>query len=407
MTTAAFDPRMGASGDMLLGALLDAGADPAVLSPIEDAIDVHFRIEEVVDRGIAATDVTVEHHHAHHDHGEGAGPHRSFAEVVDIVEGMGLEAAIEHDAIEAFRLLGEAEATVHGTEIESTHFHEVGADDAIADVTGSVALLDDLGIERVLTTPIATGTGEVEMSHGTYPIPPPAVVEIASRSGLQLRGGPVEAELLTPTGAAILGSSATPVTHLPPMSVEAIGYGAGQRSFPDRPNVLRALVGESRGELEREAIAVLETNVDDATPEVIGHLQERLRAVGALDVSATPLTMKKSRPGHLIRVIADPADEARIARALAEETGTLGVRSVPATHRWLARRDVKTVSLTIDGRTYELDVKIARDTDDTVIDCSTEYDDAARVANATPLPVREVMRRAESAAGETLEPDGG
>lgn len=398
MAIAAFDPQMGASGDMLLGALLDAGADSAVLGPIEDALDVEFYVEETRDHGISATDVTVHHDHTHHQHGEGAGPHRTYPEVIGIVEEMGLDAAVEEDALAAFRLLGAAEAGVHGNDIADTHFHEVGADDAIADITGTAALLATLDIDRVVTAPVATGTGEVDTSHGTYPIPAPAVVEIANRSGLQLKGGPLEAELLTPTGAALLGSVGQPVQRLPPMTVDAIGYGTGTHTFPDRPNVLRTIIGERQGELSKEPIAILETHVDDTTPEIIGHLQQRLRDVGAYDISTMPLTMKKSRPGHVIRVIASPADEARIARVLAEETGTLGVRIIPSAHRWVATREIISTDVVLQGSTYAIDVKIARDEEDTVLDCSAEYADAARVADLTSLPVREVMRRAESVA---------
>ena len=404
MNTAAIDPRMGASGDMLLGALIDAGGDPDALTPIEAALDVHVHLDAVDKQGIGATDVTIHHGEDGHHTGEGHGPHRTFEEVVDIVESMGLDSRVTHDAIAAFRLLGEAEADVHGTDIPDTHFHEVGADDAIADVTGTIALLDTLDIDRIVATPASTGSGEIESSHGIYPVPPPAVIEIASRSSLRLQGGPVEAELLTPTGAALLGSIADHVEQLPPMSVDAVGYGAGSRSFPSRPNVLRVVIGEAEGALAREDVSVLETHVDDATPEILGHLQQRLHDVGALDVSASPLTMKKSRPGHLVRVIVAPADEARVARVLAEETGTLGVRAIPSTHRWVATREFCTVTIEVDGRSFSVETKIGRDESGSLLDISAEYEDAARIASTTSLPVREVMRRAESVAARSIRP---
>ena len=431
MRTVAFDGRMGASGDMLLGALLAAGADRAVLEPIEKALGVRYELESVTKCGISATSVdvlltdpgadteqssaldelTLDHDpghdhdrgHAHdHDHAEGAGPHRTYPEVIELVEGMELDPTVESDAKAVFRLLGEAEASVHGTDLDETHFHEVGADDAIADVTGTLVLLADLDPDRVVTTPLSAGGGEVRSSHGVYPVPVPAVVEIASRSSLTLRGGPVERELLTPTGAAILAHVADPVNSLPALSVDSVGYGAGSMNLSEHPNVQRVLVGEATGELVSEELTVLETNVDDVTPEVLGGLHDTLADAGARDVSIVPLTMKKSRPGHLIRVVVRPEDATAVARKLATETGTLGVRAGPATHRWIATRAVRTVPVQIGDEEYHVDVKVATDDAGAVLDVSAEYDDASTVASATGRPIREVMRRAEDAAFELL-----
>ncbi|AQL43709.1 TIGR00299 family protein [Halorientalis sp. IM1011] len=453
MRTLAFDGRMGASGDMLLGALLAAGADRDALAPVEDApsLDVIYQVRDVEKAGISATAVDVlldgaetdgdpsdhdhhsdDHGHEHHDHtdegthdhspdpehgygeadslsdhehdhddgdhthAEGHGPHRTYAEVVEIVDGLDLPAGVAADARAIFEILGEAEAAVHGTDLDDTHFHEVGADDAIADVVGVCLLLDDLGVDRVVTTPLSTGGGEAAMSHGTYPVPTPAVVEIAERADWAISGGPVERELLTPTGAAILAHVAEGVDRLPSLRVDASGYGAGGYDFDEHPNVLRAVVGEGDGGLQRDEITVLETNLDDAPPEVLGGLQDRLADVGARDVSIVPLTMKKSRPGHLVKVIVKPEDADRVARRLAEETGTLGVREHGAGHRWVASREVETATITVDGSEYAVDVKVASDTDGAVYDVSAEYDDALAVARETDLPVREVMRRAET-----------
>lgn len=389
MRTVAFDGRMGASGDMVLGALLALGGEPDSLAPIESALDLAIDFERRSSHGIGGTDVTV-----HFDDSDS--PHRSFQEVHDVVDAMDIDDRVREDAMEAFRLLGQAEATVHDVSIEDIHFHEVGADDAIADITGSAALLADLEPDRVLAGPVAVGGGEIEMTHGVYPVPSPAVAEIAANSELSLVHGPVETELLTPTGAAILGAMATSVETLPMMRLQEIGYGIGDRSFSSRPNVLRAVVGSTTGSLAKEEIAVLETHVDDATPEVLGHLQERLRAVGARDISIVPMTMKKSRPGHLIKVVVRPVDQERIARILAEETGTLGVRSGAATHRWIAERSIETVQISFDGTDYAVDVKVATDDRANVIDVSAEYEDAVAVANRTNRPVREILRRAES-----------
>lgn len=429
MRTLALDGRMGASGDMLLAALLAAGADRSALAPVEGAMDVRYAVDETVKTGIHATTVDVlltdeeeeetdsddgtghshDHDHSHdsnhnhsedhihdHTHAEGHGPSRTYGEVLDIVESMDLPPDVEADALAIFEILGEAEAGVHGTDLSETHFHEVGADDAIADVVGACLLLADIDPDRVVTTPLATGGGEVEMSHGTYPVPTPAVVEIAERADWRLRGGPVDAELLTPTGAAILAHVAEGVDRLPEMSVETSGYGAGGYSFDTHPNVLRALVGETSGGLSRDSITVLETNLDDATPEVLGGLQERLADVGALDVSIVPLTMKKSRPGHLVKVVVNPEDAQRVARHLAEETGTLGIREHGAGHRWIAERERQTATISHDGIDYEVAVKVASAGGD-VYDVSAEYDDALSVARETDLPVRDVQRRAEAA----------
>ena len=467
MRTLAFDGRLGASGDMLLGALLAAGADPAALAPVEDALDVEFVVESTTRCGVEATTVSVlvpaderthegtgdtshegtegEHGHTGHDHShdehaghehghgghdgheshehghgeesdgtgtheghihaEGAGHSRTFPEVLDVVAAMDLPEGVAADARAVFELLGEAEATVHGTTLSETQFHEVGADDAIADVVGTLLLLDDLAVERVVTTPVAAGGGSVETSHGVYPVPAPAVAELAAAADWSLRGGPVEAELLTPTGAAILAHIAAGVATLPTLAVEHSGYGAGDARFEHHPNVLRALVGTATGDLRREPITVLETNLDDATPEVLGGLQETLQDAGALDVSVLPATMKKSRPGHLVKVITRPADARQVARALAEETGTLGVREHGAGHRFVADREQTTVSVEIEGDTFEVGVKCAfvgkdEDGDRTRYDVSAEYDDALAVARETGLAVREVQRRAEQLASE-------
>lgn len=439
MRTLAFDGRMGASGDMVLGALLAAGADRDALAPVEDAesLDVTYEDRTVEKSGISATAVDVllagdgdghddsdhghddhhdhtddgthdhspdpEHGHDHththrggHTHAEGNGPRRTYSEVVEIVDGLDLPVGVAADARTVFEILGEAEAAVHGTDLDDTHFHEVGADDAIADVVGCCLLLDDLGVDRVVTTPLSTGSGEVSMSHGTYPVPTPAVVEIAERADWAFQGGPVDVELLTPTGASILAHVAEGVERLPSLRVDASGYGAGGYDFEERPNVLRAVVGDSSGGLRREDITVLETNLDDAQPEVLGGLQDRLADVGARDVSIVPLTMKKSRPGHLVKVIVKPEDADRVARRLAEETGTLGVREHGAGHRWVASREVVTTTVSVAGERYDVAVKRASDADGAVYDASAEYDDALAVASETDLPVREVMRRAET-----------
>jgi uncharacterized protein (TIGR00299 family) protein len=439
MQTLAFDGQMGASGDMILGTLLAAGATSDALAPVENTLDVTYGVETVIKNGICATsadvrltgdeesdgddkrehthehtgthdhdhdshdhDHTGEHDHNHnHDHAEGSGPLRTYPEVIDIVESMDLPSEVKENAKSVFRLLGEAEAQVHDTALEETHFHEVGADDAIADIVGACLLFHDLAIDRIVTTPVATGSGAVSMSHGTYPIPAPAVVNITAEADWELRGGPVEAELLTPTGAAILAHFAEGVETLPALTVDRSGYGAGGYDFPEHPNVLRAIVGHSRGGLVRDDIRVLETNLDDTAPEILGGLHDTLMDAGARDVSILSASMKKSRPGHLVKVIVKPEDTERVADRLARETGTLGIRETGVRHRFIAERSFETVSLSIDGDSYEVTVKLASDTDGDVYDVSAEYDDATAVANETRLATREIIRRAEEAVSRS------
>ncbi|TKX70763.1 nickel pincer cofactor biosynthesis protein LarC [Halorubrum sp. SP9] len=477
MRTLVFDGRTGAAGDMICAALIAAGADPDALAPARDALPVRYAIGETEKNGIRATTVDVlvddgdgaveadadhDHDHSHgrdhshdhgydHDHGhghdhshshdhdretdtaesethaEGAGVQRSYREVVDLVGSMDLPDAVESTALDAFELLGRAEASVHGTDLDETHFHEVGADDAIADVVGAALLVDDLGPERVVTTPLAAGGGTVEMSHGTYPVPAPATTEIARRAGFRIVGGPIDRELLTPTGAAILGAIAEGVDSVPDLAIERAGYGAGDADFERHPNVLRSLVGDGGGAgdehgevdgkrdphvghdrggaLAHDDIAVLETNLDDAAPEVLGGLQETLARAGARDVTIVPTTMKKSRPGHLVKAICKPEDAEAVADRLARETGTLGVRQSGASHRWIAEREFETATLRVGGADHEVAVKVASTTDGEVYDVSGEYDDAAAVAAATGLPIREVLRRAEAEVRERLDGD--
>ena len=444
MQTLVFDGRTGAAGDMILAALVAVGADPDALAPVEAALPVEYRIDETTETGIVATtvDVVLEddgadagdadasgidhregtHTHDHgegthtHDrdgladddayaHAEGAGPHRTYAECRDLVAGMDLPDGVEADALATFRRLGVAEARVHGTDLEDTHFHEVGVDDAVADIVGAALLVDDLGVESVVTTPVAAGGGEVSMSHGTYPVPAPAVAYIAGEADWELVGGPAETELLTPTGAAVLAQFADGVDSLPSLSVESVGYGAGRKSLEGRPNVLRATIGAASGGLVRDGVRVLETVVDDATPEVLGGLHDRLADAGARNVTVVPATMKKSRPGHLIRVVVRPDDVSAVTERLATETGTLGIRETPTTHRWVAERSVEAVPIEVGGERHEVDVKVAADDAGEVYDVSAEYDDCAAVAAETGRPTREILRRAEAAyrAGEAAE----
>ncbi|MFB6186329.1 MAG: LarC family nickel insertion protein, partial [Halobacteriaceae archaeon] len=219
-------------------------------------------------------------------------------------------------AVAIFERLAQAEASIHGSPVEDIHFHEVGADDAIVDIVGASILMNSLDPDQILVTPIHAGDGETSFSHGTYPVPSPAVVEISQEASWELQSGPIEEELLTPTGAAILAHFGQGTSSIPPINIEQVGYGAGTMEFDTRPNVLRAITGQTTGNLTKEGVTVLETNVDDVSPEVLGSLQQTLTETGAKDVSIIPMSMKKSRPGHLIKVITAPSDAHRVAKQL-------------------------------------------------------------------------------------------
>ncbi|MDY7082450.1 MAG: nickel pincer cofactor biosynthesis protein LarC [Halobacteria archaeon] len=390
-----FDASSGASGDMVLGALVDAGADADLLEKVEDVVPVSIEFERVDKAGVNAQKVNVVG--GGDDDGDGHGhshAHRSYTEVVGIVENSDLPTPVVDDALAVFELIAEAEAEVHDVSLDELDFHEVGADDAIADVLGASLLFDDLD-EDVVTGTINVGGGTVEAAHGEMPVPVPAVTEILKESEHAIEGGPVESELLTPTGAALLVHFTEPVERLPALEIEGTGYGAGRKEF-DHPNVLRVLRGsevDSR-RMPTKGIEVLETNVDDVSGEILGSLYEVLRDEGARDVAIIPIQMKKNRPGHIVQVIARSEDAEHLARVLAEETGTLGVRATPYTHRFVAEREIQTVEVEIAGEVFEADVKIAS-VDDEVFDVSAEFDDARRIAEETNETLRDVMRLVE------------
>lgn len=303
---------------------------------------------------------------------------------------------MEKSAIAVFRIIGEAEAKVHGIPLEQLHFHEVGQDDALADVIGSCYAIHKMKVENILCTPINVGGGSVRSAHGTLPVPAPATTEILSGSGLEIHSIG-DRELLTPTGAALLTYFADPSDQLPPGKIMTTGYGAGDAETA-MPNVLRIMLMETTGILSRDHMEVLETNVDDVTGEVLGNLFEALMETGAKDVAITPATMKKGRTGHIIHVIAHPEDSERIARELIRQTGTLGVRILPTKHRFIAERKMENVNITIGKQTFQVAVKIAHDTSDEVLHISAEFEDCRRTSQECGLPLKEVIRRAEEKA---------
>ena len=378
-----FDCFSGASGDMILGALVSAGLSPDQLRSDVESLSVggfDLEIRPISKQGFAATkvDVTVTEHQ----------PHRHLHHITEIIDASRLPEPVRVRSKAVFARLAEAEAKVHGTTIEKVHFHEVGAVDAIVDVVGAVAGLHRLGLDRVVCSPIPTGSGTVKCDHGIMPIPAPATAELLT--GVPLAACDEPGELTTPTGAAILTTLADEFGLLPAMRIECTGFGAGSRDGRGRPNVLRLIIGESESATdERDEVVVLEANLDDATGEQLGHAFDRLFASGALDVMTTPVTMKKNRPGVVVTVIVAPPDAAACEDVLFRETGTFGVR------RHLCARTKLSRSLqTVETRYGSVRVKVGA-RDGAVLQVSPEYEDCARRAVEHRVGLRDVMFEAE------------
>lgn len=407
MRAIVFNPFSGASGDMIIGSLVDLGADAnAVKNAMESSAKVFVKIEKTKRKGISATSVVVE------TKDEGS---RSYNDIVSHIESLNLEQEIKKSALAIFKIMAEAESKVHGECLEHLHFHELGQEDAIADVIGACAAFHSLGFHncKIFCTPIAVGSGYVEMKHGKFPVPAPATLEILKSSKLVWHSGPVEHELLTPTGAAILAHFAEQAKSFPQMTINKISYGAGQKDF-EIPNVLRVIDGEIDDALIEDDIEVLETNVDNVTGEVLGNLIENLLNAGAKDVCVIPATMKKSRSGHIIQVIAKPEDSQKLARKIIEETGSLGVRVIPVKHRLIAARQISFVKINMKGIEHRVPVKIARDANGTLLNMhenevfdmpkspilciSAEFEDCKKISNTTGIPVKEVIRSVEEEA---------
>jgi uncharacterized protein (TIGR00299 family) protein len=382
MRIAYLDCASGISGDMTLGALVDAGADLAAIQQGIDSLGLpSCRVvgSETKKRGFRATQITVEHEPEH--------KHRHLHQITAMIDGSKLSPRQRELATQIFQKLAEAEARVHGSTIEKVHFHEVGAVDSIADIVGSAIGIDLLGIDRIVCSPIPTGHGFVEIAHGRCSIPAPATAELLR--GVPLAALDVEGELTTPTGAAIVASLAGGFGPLPAMTVERIGYGAGQKDFP-QPNLLRILVGEeaSNGPGRRphsESIVLLETNLDDASGASVGHAVERLWEAGALDVALTSIQMKKNRPGIAISVQSSPSDADRLETILFQETTTLGVRRTTVERTVLAREShaVQTALGRVSGKIAYLP--------DGSVRFAPEYEDTSRIAKEQGISLAEAV----------------
>ena len=381
-----FDCFSGCSGDMILGALVDAGLPLAELQAALDGLGVsgiRLKAERVKRGAFHGTLVHVATEECGH-------PHRHLAHIRRILDAADLPAEVRADAGRIFQRLAEAEASAHGVAVEKIHFHEVGALDAIADIVGAAWGIRRLGFEAIHVSPINVGSGFVTGAHGTMPVPAPGTAALLA--GVPVFGSPIRAELTTPTGAAVLSTLAAGFGPLPHMTVERIGYGAGQRDLVEQPNLLRLVVGEVSLRHARDQVAVLEANIDDMNPQFFEPLLDRLFEAGALDASLTPLLMKKSRPGTLLAVLAEPADAERLASLIMAHSTTFGVRMVTA-DRWKRPRDF------VSATTPYGVVRVKRGWEgDRLAILAPEFEDCRRLALAAGVPVQVVHDEARAAA---------
>ena len=441
MRIAYLDCFSGISGDMFLGALVDAGVSPKLLEDAIEALDIGARLEisRVTRAGIAATKVNVyvhgekdpprevfweQHDHPHpheheHVHDEtvwrrGSAPPRAeqssvatqhargLSEIRRIIEEAAISTTTKTTAIKIFEALGEAEAEIHHTSIDQVHFHEVGAVDAMVDIVCAAVGAESLAVEEWVCSPLNVGGGTVKCAHGTLPVPAPATLKLL-RDAPVYSSGP-QVELVTPTGAAIVKTLSARFAPFPAMKIEKAGYGAGTRDFPEHPNLLRLTIGEAspadsastspnmpNSSISNEKITVLEANLDDLSPQVLAYAMERLLAEGALDVFSIPVQMKKSRPGALLTVLARVEDANRLTKLIFAETTTLGVRRREEQRQTLSRRWE-----TVDTTWGRVRIKIAS-MNGSISNYAPEYEDCKALAEAHHIPLKEVLQEAVQA----------
>jgi uncharacterized protein (TIGR00299 family) protein len=443
MRIAYLDCFSGISGDMFLGALVDAGVPARLLEETVAALQVGAKLEiSRVDRsGITATKVDVivngqkdqpreqkhkhehdHHHHNHehdgreqdgHEHSSRAGAPapqsqshehgRGLKEIKQLIAQAAISQRAKQTATAIFEALGAAESKIHNVDIEKIHFHEVGAVDAIVDIVCAAVGAEALSVDEIVCSPLNVGGGTIKCAHGTFPVPAPATVELLSDAPIFSSG--VQAELVTPTGAAIVKTLVRRFAAFPPMKVEKAGYGAASRNLPGQANVVRLTVGEALlsevalPHAEQDAVTVLEANLDDLNPQVVGYVMERLLTAGSLDVFAVPVQMKKNRPGTLLTVLSKPEDAARLTEILFAETTTLGVRHREEKRQVLARKWT-----TVATEWGDVRIKIAS-RNGTITNYAPEYEDCRKIAEEKQVPLKAVMQAAvqKYAQGETVE----
>lgn len=399
MTIAYFDCFSGASGDMIVGALLDAGADFEALKARLASLGVpgcELRAEKVRRKGMAGTKFHVDTHahpHSHdhehkHEHAE-AHSHRHLGDIIELIDKADLAPRAADRAKRIFARLADAEARVHGVGREKVHFHEVGAADSIMDVVGACVALELLGVDEVFSSPIPVGSGRVECEHGTMPVPAPATAELLV--GAMTTTGNAEGEITTPTGAAVLTTLAEAFGPIPAMAVSAVGLGAGTRDDTPLPNLLRVFIGAPADGANVETVMELSVNLDDCTGEVVGRAIGRLLSAGCLDAWATPIVMKKSRPAWTLSALCELRDVGSVEKLLFAETTTFGIRRRPCRRSRLERRFE-----TVETPFGPIRVKVGRLGGRTVT-ASPEFDDCAAAADAHHVGVREVQAAAEQA----------
>ncbi len=395
MTIARVDCPSGASGNMFLGALLDAGLDQAALEAELRTLDLPpWRL---VRRSVRKGPIAATHMDFEIEAGIGHGTLSDPASMAAVIGAGGLGAPIKDRAQRMVRRLAEAEAAVHGVNVNDAHFHELGAVDAVLDIVGACVAVDLLDITAMSTSAISAGTGTVTTSHGVLPVPAPATLQLLEGSALEIYATDVVAELLTPTGALVLTEFTTNAGQAPPMRVTATGYGAGTADLAI-PNVLRVTLGEAASTLGTDVVTVIEANVDDMNPEHYPSVSERLFEAGALDVTLTPLVMKKGRPGTLIRVLAAPETSDAAVDVLLRETSTLGVRLHDA-----RRVKVPRHSLRVDTPYGPISVK-ASYLNGRLRDVAPEADDCARAAREHDVRLQTVYDAARAAGWEAAPP---
>ncbi|HJU56954.1 MAG TPA: nickel pincer cofactor biosynthesis protein LarC [Pyrinomonadaceae bacterium] len=391
MRTLYFDCFAGASGDMILGALVGVGVDARLLTEQLSLLDVPgYEVSfETVDRsGISATRAIVRAEEEH--------AHRHLSHILKIINDSRLAGTVKERASKIFTRLAEAEAKIHNVAVERIHFHEVGALDAIVDVVGACVGFELLKVERFISSELHVGSGMVEMAHGRFPVPPPAVAELLKDAPVY--SSDIKGELVTPTGAAIISTLCDEFGPLPLMKIERTGYGAGGREYQNFPNVLRLMLGESAAEtLTDERLVMVETNIDDMSPQVYGHVMEEALRRGALDCYLTPVQMKKNRPGTLLSLLCRPALRDEMCQFLLAETTTLGVRFYEVMRRALERETVK-----VETKFGEINVKVAR-LDGVVIKGMPEYEECRAAAERANVPLLEVERAALASFSRSRE----
>ena len=385
--TLIIDPQSsGISGNMIIGALADLGADEIELKNIMESVtkefgEINVEFKKINKKGIASTYCNVEM--------IGKSNVYHYDEFIAKIKTLDIENKIITKSIAVFERIALAESKVHGTTLQEVHFHEVGASDAVADVIGAIYAYYSLNLdkEKIIGLPVAVGGGQIKTAHGVLPVPAPATLEILK--GVKCIGGPVSSELATPTGCALYMELCDEIKEfLPATKPLKIAYGAGSKDF-DHPNVLRII--QSSEEIQIDKIDVIETNIDHLTGEELGYLFDKLLAEGALDVSITPILMKKNRQGSLLKVISKEENREHLLNTIFKETGSLGIRILPNIHRGIAKREFETEKIEIEGEKFEITYKIGY-LNNEIISKRVEFEDLKKIAVKTGLPLKDIKK---------------